>query len=284
MGAIGIAEQSLAEGDLEHSLSALMDKVRNDPSNVENRVFLFQLLAILGQWDRALTQLKVVGELDAITLAMVQTYRPALHCEVFRAGVFDGKRSPLVFGNPEQWIALLLEALKLSAQGQLEKSQTMREEAFEQASVTSGVINEQPFEWIADADPRLGPTLECILNGRYYWIPFNKIREINIEEPCDLRDEVWMPAYFTWANGGEAVGLIPTRYPGTEKSEDSQLVRAKKTAWIEQEKDLFLGLGQRMLATDQGEYPIMDIRNIKLNVATTDSKNQSSTEPQSSDA
>jgi len=71
MGAIGIAEQSLAEGDLEHSLSALMDKVRNDPSNVENRVFLFQLLAILGQWDRALTQLKVVGELDAITLAMV---------------------------------------------------------------------------------------------------------------------------------------------------------------------------------------------------------------------
>ena len=70
MGAIGTAEQSLAEGDLEHALSALMDTVRNDPSNVENRTFLFQLLALLGQWDRASTQLKVVGELDAITLKL----------------------------------------------------------------------------------------------------------------------------------------------------------------------------------------------------------------------
>ena len=281
---MGAAEESLAEGDLEQSLSALMDKVRNDPSNIENRIFLFQLLAVLGQWDRALTQLKVVGELDAITLAMVQTYRQALRCEVFRAGVFNGKRSPMVFGDPEQWIALLLEALKLTAQGQLAQSQTMREEAFEHASVTSGVINEQPFEWISDADSRLGPTLECILNGRYYWIPFNRIREINIEEPCDLRDEVWMPAYFTWANGGEAVGLIPTRYPGTEKSDNAQLVRAKKTAWIEQGNDLYLRLEQHMLATDQGEYPLMDIRNITLTVSEPESTNHPSTHAQLSDA
>jgi len=245
---------------------------------------LFQLLAVLGQWDRALTQLKVVGELDAITLPMVQTYHQALRCEVFRTGVFEGKRSPMVFGNPEQWIALLLEALKLTAQGQLAQSQTMRDEAFEQATVTSGTINDQPFEWISDADSRLGPTLECILNGRYYWVPFNRIREINIEEPCDLRDEVWMLAYFTWANGGEAVGLIPTRYPGSEKSDDAQLVRAKKTAWIEHDKDVFLGLGQRMLATDQGEYPLMDIRKITLNVETAEPTSQSSASSQPSDA
>jgi len=280
---MGTAEQFLAEGDLGHSLSVLMDKVRNDPSNVENRTFLFQLLAILGRWDKALTQLKVVGELDAITLPMVQTYQQALRCEVFRLGVFEGKRSPMVFGDPEQWIALLLEALKLSAQGQSAPSQIMREDAFDQAPATTGMIDEQPFEWIADADPRLGPTLECILNGRYYWIPFSKIREINIEKPNDLRDEVWMPAYFTWANGGQAVGLIPTRYPGSEKSEDTQLIRAKKTAWLEQDKDLFLGLGQRMLATDQGEYPLMDIRNITLNVVAPESTNQPASESQASE-
>ncbi len=268
------AEHVLDEGDLGLSLSKLMDKVRNDPSNVNNRVFLFQLLAVLGQWDRALTQLKVVGELDAITLLMVQTYREALRCEVFRSGVFDGKRTPLIFGEPEPWVALLLEALKLSAQGNVAQSQSLRTEAFQSAPATSGTINDQPFEWIADADSRLGPCLECILNGRYYWIPFNRIKEMDIEEPCDLRDEVWMPANFVWINGGEAVGLISTRYPGTEKSDDYQLLRAKKTQWVEQGEDMYFGLGQRMLATDQNEYPLMDIRNIKFNHAKNELDDQ----------
>ena len=267
------AKQVLTEGDLVQSLSELSDKVRNDPSNVNDRVFLFQLLSVLGYWDRALTQLKVVGELDAITLLMVQTYREALRCEVYRSGVFIGKRLPMIFGEPEQWIALLLEALKLTIQDKNTQAHSVRAEAFDLAPVSSGTINNQPFEWIADADSRLGPCLECVLNGRYYWIPFYRIREINIEAPCDLRDEVWMPANFVWGNGGEAVGLIPTRYPGTEKSDDSQLLRAKKTQWLEQDDEVYFGLGQRMLATDQDEYPLMDIRTIKFNTAATPQSN-----------
>ena len=31
------------------------------------------------------------------------------------------------------------------------------------------------FEWIADADSRLGPLLEVILEGKYYWAPFCRI-------------------------------------------------------------------------------------------------------------
>ena len=63
-----------------------------------------------------MTQLQVVGELDAKTLAMVQTYREALRCEALRADVFAGKRSPLFFGKPAEWMALLLSALKMSAE------------------------------------------------------------------------------------------------------------------------------------------------------------------------
>ena len=46
------------------------------------RVFLFQLLCVLGQWERALTQLNVAAELDAQALAMAQMYREALQCEM----------------------------------------------------------------------------------------------------------------------------------------------------------------------------------------------------------
>ena len=73
------AEQSLQEGNLQEALTQLQQQIRQDPAKVELRVFLFQLLAVTGQWDRALTQLNVAGEMDASTLPMVQTYREALN-------------------------------------------------------------------------------------------------------------------------------------------------------------------------------------------------------------
>ena len=265
------AQLSLSQGELEETLAQLQDTVRSDPSTVKHRVFLFQLLAVMGQWDRALTQLNVAGELDASTLAMVQTYREALLCEGLRADVFAGKRSPVIFGEPEQWVALLLESLSLMADGQFARSQDVRNQAFELAPATSGIVGDpsgpdsENFEWIADADTRMGPVLEAIINGRYYWVPFHRIKSINIEVPEDVRDLVWMPAFFTWANGGETVGLIPTRYPGSEVSEDKLIRLARKTIWQELDDGVYQGLGQRMFATDVGEYPLMDLRLITLN-------------------
>ena len=110
----------------------------------------------------------------------------------------------------------------------------------------------QAFEWIADADSRLGPVLEAIVNGRYYWVPFRNIRSIQVEKPTDLRDLVWMPAHLAWANGGEAVGMIPTRYPGSETSLDNQIRMARKTEWTDLGGDMCAGQGQRMIATDAG--------------------------------
>ena len=271
------AEQSVREGRLQEALAELQAQVRKEPANAKYRIFLFQLLAVLGQWERASNQLNVLEEMDPESLPMVQTYREALRCELLRAEVFAGRRSPLIFGDPEPWMALLLEALQLTAGGHHAQAQTARDQAFEGAVATAGTLDGQPFEWLADADPRLGPMLEAVINGRYYWVPWQRIRTLALERPSDLRDYVWMPAGFTWANGGEAVGLIPSRYPGSQASADPQVQLGRKTEWLEQESGIYLGVGQRMLATDQNEYPLLDIRRIDLAVpeaaspATTDS-------------
>ncbi|MCB1825353.1 MAG: tetratricopeptide repeat protein [Candidatus Competibacteraceae bacterium] len=273
------AEQSVREGRLQDALAELQAQVRKEPANAKYRIFLFQLLAVLGQWERASNQLNVLEEMDPESLPMVQTYREALRCELLRAEVFAGRRSPLIFGDPEPWMALLLEALQLTADGHHAQAQTTRDQAFEGAAATAGTLDGQPFEWLADADPRLGPMLEAVINGRYYWIPWQRIRTLALEQPSDLRDCVWMPAGFTWANGGEAVGLIPARYPGSPASADPQVQLGRKTEWLEQESGIYVGIGQRMLATDQNEYPLLDIRRIDLVVqeaaprATADSDN-----------
>lgn len=258
------AAERLKSGNLEEALADLQAEVRKDPANPQARVFLFQLLCLLGRWDRARTQLEVLADMDKKTSPMVQTYGAALQCEAVRTEVFSGARAPLVFGKPGEWVALLLEALKLTAQGKHREASALRAQAFETAPATGGTIGDQPFSWIADADSRLGPMLEAIVNGRYYWLPFQRLKAIRIEKPSDLRDLVWTPAYLTLANGGETVALIPTRYPGSDASPDGAVRMARKTTWVEVDPDTFLGLGQRILNTDQGELPIMDVREIAL--------------------
>jgi type VI secretion system protein ImpE len=261
------ANQSLRDGDLRGALSQLQQQIKGDPANVAHRVYLFQLFSVMGSWGRALTQLNVAGDLDAGTLAMVQTYREALRCEAFRAEVFTGKRSPMIFGDPEQWIALCVQALGLAANEQPEEAAQLREQAYESAPLTTGTIDGDAFEWIADADSRIGPFLEAIVNGTYYWIPFHRIQRLGLEQPEDLRDLVWAPAQFTWSNGGQAVGFIPSRYPGSEANEDSQIQLARKTEWIDKGGDEYIGCGQRMLATDAAEYSLLNIREIVLDTA-----------------
>lgn len=263
------AEERLREGDLQGALAALQDQVRSDPSNSDYRVFLFQLLCVLGDWERALTQLNVAGDMDPGTLAMVATYRDVLQCEALRARVFAGDTSPMIFGEPEDWIAKIVRALQIDASGRSAEAQELRMAAFEDAPAISGSLNGEAFEWIADADSRIGPFLEAIVNGRYYWIPFHRISEVRCDDPEDLRDFVWTPAQFMWQNEGEAVGFIPTRYAGSESAEDDALRLARRTDWQELAEGVYAGLGQRSLATDVSDYPLLEIREISLNAAAS---------------
>ncbi|MCU7921250.1 MAG: tetratricopeptide repeat protein [Candidatus Thiodiazotropha sp. (ex Dulcina madagascariensis)] len=256
------AEELLQQGDLEGALQELQQAVRSEPSHAKFRVFLFQLLCVLGEWERALTQLDVAGDLDPLNLPMAQTYREAIRCELFRRQVFSGDKSPLVFGDPPQWSAYLIEALHLSGRGKYAQSDQLRGQAFDLAPGSSGTIDEQSFAWIADADTRLGPMLEAIVNGRYYWIPMQRLKQVDIDPPEDLRDMVWAPAHLTFENQGETVALIPARYPSTESESDSALKLSRKTEWQEPFAGHYIGLGQRMLATDADEYPLLSTTQI----------------------
>lgn len=270
------AEELLREGKLDEALADLKAAVQQNPAEAKYRVFLFQMLSVSGSWKSALNQLEISGELDPGTLAMVQAYREAIRCEGERSRVFGGDVSPLIFGEPDRWLALLIESVKLTAAGNHGQAQNLREQALETAPATAGSVElagdkQSEFEWIADADSRLGPVLEAFLNGQYYWIPFHHIAELDIEAPADLRDFVWTPVHFTWANGGQSVGMIPTRYPGSDVDADPLIRLSRKTDWQtvgDAGSEAYLGRGQRMLATDSGEFALLDVRKIVLQVET----------------
>jgi type VI secretion system protein ImpE len=173
----------------------------------------------------------------------------------------------MLFGEPEAWLATLIESSLRAGAGDAALAAELGARAMAQAPASSGRINGEPFAWIADGDARLGPILEAMVNGRYYWIPFTRLARIDLEPPADLRDMVWLPAQLQFSNGGEAIAMLPTRYPGSERSDDDQILMARKTEWRAagaDDGDRWLGLGQRVLITDVGEHDILSVRSIEF--------------------
>lgn len=270
------AQDLLRAGDPAGALRALQQQVRHNAGDVKLRVFLFQLLAVLGQWKRALEQLEVCERLDAATLAMVATYRPALQCEAVREAVFAGRTLPHVFGTPPPWLAALAQALQLDAQGHVAAAAQLRTQAMDDAPPTCGTIDGRAFAWIADADTRLGPVLEVLIDGRYGWLPFAGVTRIDVEPVADLRDLVWVPAQVALSGGGAAFALLPVRYCGTVPGEDGPLALARRTEWVPLggagdaggvPPEHCRGLGQRVFTTDVADVGLLQVRRIALQVA-----------------
>jgi type VI secretion system protein ImpE len=261
------AAELVRAGRLEEGLAALQAEIRAKPEDSSLRVFLFQLNCVLGRLDKALTQLQVVASLNAETMLMAQIFRPVITCELLRRDVFLGKRTPIVFGEPADWIGPLIQANELVARREFSAAAALRAQAFEAAPASAGKLNDQPFEWIADADSRFGPVLEAMIEGKYYWVPFCRLQRIETVKPSDLRDLVWLPAQLTLTTGATVPAHLPARYPQTEESTDGSLRLARKTEWRDEAAETALGLGQRVWATDNQECPLLECRTVELTAA-----------------
>ena len=117
-------------------------------------MFLFQLLALAGEWDKARTQLLSLAQLSPEAQMLAVAYGQAIDAEVTRAKVFAGEVKVDVLANGEGWAAGLADAIQLLALGKTEEGLAARDAAFENAPDCPGMFNDTPFEWIADCDSR----------------------------------------------------------------------------------------------------------------------------------
>jgi type VI secretion system protein ImpE len=273
-GTKGIPMDSLAA-----QLQELQSRIKRDASSAKLRVHLFQLLCVMGKWQRALEQLQLCAQLDAKGLPMAQMYREAIRCELYREDVFAGTRRPQVMGAPPGWVGSLIEALRHDAAGEASAAADLRQRAMDEAEPAACTIDGTACEWLADGDSRLGPVCEVIANGQYYWLPFGSCSGIQIDPPTDMRDLVWMPAQLLLPNEGRVPALIPTRYPGTvatalENADALKLSRA--TFWQGLGAESWVGLGQRVWISDVGEHPLLDTRAIDLTAVSGKSAEETS--------
>jgi type VI secretion system protein ImpE len=215
-------------------------------------MFLFQLLCVLGEWDKAKSQLAILAQLSPEAQMLAVAYGQAIEAEQFRAEVFAGRATPPNLSRRSPWADELALSIGHFAAGRLSEAEEARDKAFEAAPNTPGELDGVAFEWIADADHRFGPCLEAIIAGSYGILPFDAVETVTSEGPQDLRDLVWYPAQITFKQGHSVAGMLPARYPGSEHSRDGSVLLGRTTLW----SDLpggEQGQGQRLLSLSGGE-------------------------------
>ena len=256
------ARELLKQAKPEEALARLQADIKKQPGDAGLRLGLFQLLALTGQWERALSQVQTAVSLNAKLGPMAQLLRSLVELEQVRSAVFAGKRLPAIFGPAPEWLELLLAGRSASEPKRLAAAIKSHTKALKNAPARAGSVDGQAFKWISEADARFGPTLEVYLQGNYYWVPLELVAQIDFETPRDLQDLIWLPAKLEWLNGGTVSAHIPVRYPGTEKSIDSNLLLARTVTWEKHGPNFLIGTGVRVLSADCGDFPITKIRTL----------------------
>lgn len=257
---------AIADGDFEAAFRLISAQVRSAPAVVDLRIALFQLAAITGDWPRAKRQLETIAALDPEAMPMARAYGAAIDAEAARGEVFAGRASPICLGAPPAWLAMLCEALRLDAQAAGAAAGELRQRALVEAEAVPGSLDGAPFAWIMDADIRLGPVLELIVEDRYRWLPLAAVRELRADPPQDHTDLVWRKVTVTLVAGGELPAFVPARYPGSETAADPRLRLARLTSWQDGPGGQ-QGMGQRLLATDSADHAFLDLRHLRLEPA-----------------
>jgi len=227
------AKQLFQAGQLDEAIKALNIEVRDNPTDIQRRTFLFELLCFAGAYDRAEKQLNFLADSSKEAQLGAILYHSALHGEKLRQDLFAKKEFPAPVEEKDY----------------------------------SGTINGKPFQWIADADPRIAERLELFAAGAYLWIGFEHIESIELEAPKRLRDLLWIPALvktgpsFKDQELGEV--MIPVLYPDSSKhaSDDVRLGRA--THWVEQD-GVPIPLGQKTFLVDGEEFALLDVRKLEF--------------------
>jgi type VI secretion system protein ImpE len=244
--------------------------VRAQPQDPSARWLLFELLCVLGQWERALKQLQTWAGLSRDNESTAHVMRGLVRAEHQRTELFAGRAEPATLtasdSSAPAWLDQLGEALRLAAPGgdsATEAADLVRESALAQAPETTGESNLLSFEWITDSDTRLGPVCEVILAGAYRWVAFRDLASITKVAPAHLLDLVWAQVDLVLRDGTALKGYMPMRYP-VQAGERDALLMARETVWTDVGRTGVVARGQKMWSTDAGDIALLDLRSCRF--------------------
>lgn len=228
------AQELFRAGRMAEAIELLGAELRDEPTDAQRRIFLFELLCFAGSYARAEKQLDILAQRGADAAMGTLLYRSALHAEQIRQDLFAAGTYPT--GPAPRPV--------------------------------SGTLNGTPFHTLTDGDPRIGARLEIFAAGQYTWLPLDQIATIRMTPPRRLRDLLWAPLTVRTSPEYQGVELgevlTPVLAPGSWKHDSDAVRLGRATEWLELSDGGQAPVGQKLLLLDDGEIPILEVRELDI--------------------
>jgi type VI secretion system protein ImpE len=258
------AKELYAAGDIQGAIDRLIQEVKSKPTDVTSRTSLFEMLCLAGEWDRALKQLDVIGQQGPDAEMGVQVYKHNIKAARDRERLFSDGLAPHFLTEPPSYVDLHLDAINRIREGNLTQARELLDKAEEERPAFQGTIGEKEFKDFRDADDLVSSVLEVIVHDKYTWIPIEQIGRIEIEEPKNLRDTIWIPAKIETTNNTLGEVFIFALYAGSNKSEDNQIKLGRMTDWKKLSEDIYQAIGLRLFLVGDEDKAIFQLRQVQF--------------------
>lgn len=250
------------QGKLQAAIDAQIAAVKAKPADQALRLFLFELFAFAGDYDRAKKQLDVLKFDEPELLAAAVNYRNNLESELIRKRVFKEGLAPQFLKPPPDHVKLRLEALQQLRSGDAAGAKATLDKAEAATPTYKGTINDKPFSVLRDCDDLFGPVLEVFAKGNYFWLPYEEIELLASNPPKYPRDLMWLPVNIQVKGGDAGDAFLPAIYPGSSEQADEQIKLGRATDWVQTEGGPVRGIGLRVLFVDDGDVNLLDVRQL----------------------
>lgn len=259
------AKTLFESGNLTGAIESALTGVKANPTDIPSRIFLFELSAFAGDWERAKRQLDVIGHQDTTAMIGSKIYEQCVLAEGKRADVFSKGAKPEFLASPPDYIYGLLTANHRVIEGNLKEAREILDKVDEQRPAFACKINGQEAADFRDYNDLTCVILEVIIKDSYVWVPFEQIEKITFSEPKSLRDYFWRQATMETENGTNGDVFIPALYNNSWRSGDDNIRLGKLTDWRDIGEDIYVGEGAKLFAVSGAEHKtVFDINEIEF--------------------
>ncbi len=258
------AKALLKAGKLNDAVQATLNAVKQKPTDITARIFLFELSCFSGDWERGEKQLDVIGQQDVDAMIGSQIFKQNFKAERDRLSLFSEGLIPECLMPPPNYVEGLLNAIALVKDEKLKEARAVIDQVEENRPAFTCKVNGADSSDFRDFNDLTSCVFEAIVKESYTWLPFEQVEKVKFLEAKSLRDNFWMQAEVEMTNGTKGEMFLPGLYSGSFKSDIDEIRLGRVTDWRDIGEDLYIGEGMRLFQHDGGHIPMSEIESIEF--------------------
>ena len=252
-------------GQLNEAVSAAVAEVKQHPADAGKRTLLAELLCFTGDLERADKQLDAVGKTDPDAMIVISMFRHLLRAETVRREFYEEGHVPEFVDKPSEEMQLRLEASIRIREDDLRGAAELLSKAEEMRPAVACECDGRAVDDFRDLDDLNSSFFEVLTsNGKYYWIPINRVETVEFRVPERPRELLWRPAHMVVRGGPDGEVFLPTLYAGSHAVSDDRVRLGRFTDWIGEENAPVRGVGQRMYLCGDQDRGMLELEQISF--------------------